>query len=198
MPLFYSIQSNLSMFSGNQAKALSVLSAGKGCLMDLDSFIFRCLGDVWLLLNRVTLLTYVHHWSITDLTSFSVKLLTSCSTSYICITNYSCLGAEPCLCPHCLNILCFSSVVPFAKYIWIPSLSSSLFVVPTSFVICRFKNSLRFHSSILKTKVLILGTHPNLEMQRNQEMHAILKQWTFSLWIFELSMWCEHLWTLLV
>lgn len=112
-------------------------------------FIFRCLGGVWLLLNRVTLSTHV----ITDLTSFSVKLLTACSTSYICITNYSCLGAEPCLCPHCLNILCFSSVVPFVKYIWIPSLSSSLFVVPTSFVICRFKNSLRFHSSILKTKV---------------------------------------------
>lgn len=107
---------------------------------------------------------------------FPVKLLATWFMCYICIANYSCLGTEPCLCPHWINILCFSAAFLLVKIIWIPSLSSSLFLVPTRFVICRFGNSLRFHKSVLKTKVLIFGTHPNLEMQCNQEMHLILKQ----------------------
>lgn len=149
---------------------------GKDCLMHLDSCFQLSEGGIWLLLNSVTLLTRVHHWCITNLISFAVKLLTTWSTCYICIANYSCLGIEPCLFPHWINILCFSAAFLLAKLIWIPSLSSSLFVVPTRFVICRFRNSLRFHKSVLKTKVLIFGTHPNLEIQCNQEMHLILKQ----------------------
>lgn len=147
-------------------------------------------------------LAFTQQYNIVDLFS---SLMHSDFTSFFCKTanylihmlmsNYSCLGAEPGLSPHWINILCFSYAFPFVKFIWIPSLFSSLFVVPTSFVICRFKNSLRLHTSVLKIKVLILGTHLNIEMQCDQEMCLILKQWTFSWWNLELSIpkWCERL-----
>lgn len=204
MLYFYSIQfvhvSWKSKRAGQHvpAKALSVLSIGKGCLMNLDSLSFSAVWGGYLTFTQQC--NTVDSWSSLMHNKphiFFCKTATW-STFYICIANYSCLGAEPCLCPHWINILCFSSDFPFVKFIWIPSLSSSLFVVPTSFVICRFKNSLRFHNSILKTKVLILGTHPNLETQCSQEMHSILKQWTLRNFEISVPKWCEPLGTMLV